>query len=353
MPSGSLRKSTASNTSENDVRFNAPRPAVTNRLGKKRTEELIQADGDTWQEYLAVCEKWVPKKGNLRERSGGKAPSGRDKSDFLGPILKKAFKSFKKESSNSNPNRDNNHVYIRSYFLNQRTGTKVWDEPPSGASSIIPATEEMRRMAEMQLGELCLSKKDDAAGGRPENNSSSSAGSGSGMNIRYKQGSSLAGPSARSGASYNDRQLQEAIQLSLVESGHRDRLVDQSHGESEDEILRRALEESRLEAARMESRRKSEGEGPTTRGRIQRKSSTTAKPSPSSHSGHQKQPARNQPKSRPCATTTRQKSEGGSSKGTFDPYGESRKPPPNNKQRDRRDRKQLSSSSSASMPSVV
>mmetsp|Transcript_34118 Transcript_34118/g.71286 ORF Transcript_34118/g.71286 Transcript_34118/m.71286 type:complete len:89 (-) Transcript_34118:1590-1856(-) len=43
--------------SEQDSLFDAPRPAATNRLGKKKTDELIRADGDTWQEYLAVTEK--------------------------------------------------------------------------------------------------------------------------------------------------------------------------------------------------------------------------------------------------------------------------------------------------------
>ena len=71
-------------------------------------------DGDSWQEKLAVCE--MPK-----------TPSGTIK------------------------------MTIRSYYSNQRSGERVWDEPPSGASRVLPATEEMRKMAEIQLQEMQLS----------------------------------------------------------------------------------------------------------------------------------------------------------------------------------------------------
>ena len=79
----------------------------TAKIGKK-----IEADGDTWQEQLAVCE----------------APG----------------------STSS----DNNKLMIRSYYQNERSGKRVWDEPPSGASHIRHATEDMRRMAQVQLDEL-------------------------------------------------------------------------------------------------------------------------------------------------------------------------------------------------------
>lgn len=71
-------------------------------------------DGDSWQEKLAVCE--MPK-----------TPSGTIK------------------------------MTIRSYYSNQRSGERVWDEPPSGASRVLPATEEMRKMAEIQLQEMQIS----------------------------------------------------------------------------------------------------------------------------------------------------------------------------------------------------
>jgi len=68
-------------------------------------EEYSKADGDTWQETLAVCEM------------AGK-------------------------------------LTIRSYYTNRRTRERKWDEPPSGASSVLNATETMRRMANVQLQEM-------------------------------------------------------------------------------------------------------------------------------------------------------------------------------------------------------
>ena len=64
----------------------------------------VKADGDTWQETLAVC-------------------------------------------SNVNSGK----LFIRSYFTNRRTGQREWDEPPSGASRVITATDDMRRTAKIQL----------------------------------------------------------------------------------------------------------------------------------------------------------------------------------------------------------
>ena len=43
---------------------------------------------------------------------------------------------------------------IRPYFQSQKTGKRVWDEPPSGASNIVYATPEARRMAHAQLEEM-------------------------------------------------------------------------------------------------------------------------------------------------------------------------------------------------------
>ena len=68
-------------------------------------------DGDVWQETLAVCETPVTKNGQVK-------------------------------------------MMIRSYYSNQRTGDRVWDEPPSGATTILPATEHMRQMAQAQLQEM-------------------------------------------------------------------------------------------------------------------------------------------------------------------------------------------------------
>lgn len=63
------------------------------------------ADGDTWQESLAVCE-------------------------LAGKLT------------------------IRSFFSNQRTQERIWDEPPSGASHVVNASDVMRKMAKIQLQEM-------------------------------------------------------------------------------------------------------------------------------------------------------------------------------------------------------
>ena len=63
-------------------------------------------DGDVWQEHLVVC-----------EAAGNK-------------------------------------LVIRSYFKNSRTKKKVWDEPPTGASSIEPASPNKRAEAEAELKTL-------------------------------------------------------------------------------------------------------------------------------------------------------------------------------------------------------
>jgi len=43
---------------------------------------------------------------------------------------------------------------IRPHFQSQKTGKREWDEPPSGASNIVYATPEARRMAHAQLEEM-------------------------------------------------------------------------------------------------------------------------------------------------------------------------------------------------------
>jgi len=48
----------------------------------------------------------------------------------------------------------NSTVLIRSFYVNTRTQQREWDEPPSGASNILQASEEMRRMAELQLQDM-------------------------------------------------------------------------------------------------------------------------------------------------------------------------------------------------------
>ena len=82
------------------------------RRSQNVASDLAQSDGDLWQEKLAVCE--------------GTTPAGEPK------------------------------LLIRSFYRNKRTGDRVWDEPPSGASSVVHATSDMRKKAEMQKEELEL-----------------------------------------------------------------------------------------------------------------------------------------------------------------------------------------------------
>lgn len=86
----------------------APLPARKSQ----RVSGVEFSDGDIWQEKLAVCEG-VKKTGEP---------------DLL----------------------------IRSYYRNLRTRERVWDEPPSGAGTVLHATVESRQQAEFQRSELQL-----------------------------------------------------------------------------------------------------------------------------------------------------------------------------------------------------
>jgi hypothetical protein len=84
-------------------------PRRSNRVDEKAIE--LTPDGDTWQEKICVCE------GLGRD---GKTP----------------------------------RLVLKSYYRNNRTLHKVWDEPPTGASTIRFASQQDRRKAEAQLKEL-------------------------------------------------------------------------------------------------------------------------------------------------------------------------------------------------------
>lgn len=78
-----------------------------------RVSTVLTSDNDIWTEYLAVVEMLDPTKRN------GKY-----------------------------------HLQIRSFFESSNTGKKAWDEPPSGATNIIWASEEARNLAELQLKDV-------------------------------------------------------------------------------------------------------------------------------------------------------------------------------------------------------
>jgi hypothetical protein len=233
----------------------------------RNTATIEQADGSTWQEFLAVAE-------------------------VLGKLQ------------------------IRSYYQNRTTGKRVWDEPPTGASHVIPATKEMHRMATLQLDELYIAtgNNDDSNGngnggardgddgrkksggnggfmkglffGRKKGNDEDSARkpSTAATKIRYRPGSKLLAaksdddqdgssrnlPRGKTRSTTTDRQFQTAIARSIADSQGRSYPADVDEDEElaiakalslssslpeckqpeedEDEILRQVLEQSRLEA---------------------------------------------------------------------------------------------------------
>jgi Ubiquitin interaction motif len=82
------------------------------RRSQRVAADLAPSDGDIWEEKLAVCE--------------GVSPDGQPR------------------------------LIIRSFYRNGRSKERVWDEPPSGAGTVIHATSEMRKTAELERDELRL-----------------------------------------------------------------------------------------------------------------------------------------------------------------------------------------------------
>jgi hypothetical protein len=138
----------------------------TSRRSSRVAADRYVADEDNWVEALAVCESAT-------------APTVEKKKSSAGGLFRK-FKSSTSSSSSSAQNtvKDDTiigprtggddddddddddiaaasqRLTIRPYFQSQRTGQRVWDEPPSGASTIVYATPEARRMAHAQLEEM-------------------------------------------------------------------------------------------------------------------------------------------------------------------------------------------------------
>jgi hypothetical protein len=185
------------NTTSKDL-FDA-RPS-SNRIGNVQ----VEADGDTWQESLAVCE----------------APS------TAGAYARK--------------------LVIRSYYQNKRNRLRVWDEPPSGASKILAASDEMRKMANVQLsglhvvttprGVVTPTKKKRGFFGFGKKNDESPKED---KKIQYRPGSKMFAKTRVSTGDDEELAMAKAISLSLAEE----------HGETEEQILMRVMEESKQEAA--------------------------------------------------------------------------------------------------------
>ena len=110
-PVSSLEQASPPSKSLRDKKSEPSADTMTLRSARRSTRVAVDKythDGDSWQETLAVCEMPATKNGEVKMK-------------------------------------------IRSYYSNQRTGDRVWDEPPSGASRVLPATEEMRKMAELAI----------------------------------------------------------------------------------------------------------------------------------------------------------------------------------------------------------
>lgn len=82
------------------------------RKSNKTARTTVRSDGAIWKERLAVCEG-VTDEGDAK-------------------------------------------LTVRSYYRNQVTQERVWDEPPSGASEVIFASSEQRKKADLQKQEMQL-----------------------------------------------------------------------------------------------------------------------------------------------------------------------------------------------------
>jgi hypothetical protein len=197
------------------------------RSGRVSTGKFA-ADHDTWQENLAVVEQprssptgseggrggggggggWtrrslprIPLRGersSLFSRSeASAAASARVEEDAdRAAAAAAAAEEEEEEEEGAAP-----ALALRSYFQSGRTGQRVWDEPPSGASNVVFATEEVRRMAEVQMRDLQVSgpatvRAASAAAGA----ASAEAGRGSGSGRPKVLGRFRVGPRKRRGA---------------------------------------------------------------------------------------------------------------------------------------------------------
>mmetsp|Transcript_16446 Transcript_16446/g.39357 ORF Transcript_16446/g.39357 Transcript_16446/m.39357 type:complete len:487 (+) Transcript_16446:133-1593(+) len=140
------------------------------------------ADNDSWVEALAVCE--APVKPGDKPSQGGDASSSKKNGGGLfrkfksnnGSNQKIADDAAARNDGAKKPTGDvdadvaasSQRLTLRPYFQSRNTGQRVWDEPPSGASEILYATSEARRMAHAQLEEMRSTYAHAAAARRRE-----------------------------------------------------------------------------------------------------------------------------------------------------------------------------------------
>ncbi|KAL7469054.1 hypothetical protein ACHAXS_009298 [Conticribra weissflogii] len=152
------------------------------RRSSRVSATRFAADNDTWVEALAVCEM-PEKKGDKKSSSSSSSSSGKSRG-LLSKFKKGGNHDNDNENRNHNRNHNHNHNHnhydddnsnsdddhrdaaeadiaaasqrlaLRPYFQSQNTGQRVWDEPPSGASTVVYASSEARKMAQAQLEEM-------------------------------------------------------------------------------------------------------------------------------------------------------------------------------------------------------
>lgn len=128
-----------------------PRTDFSARRSGRVATGQFEADNDTWVEALAVCE--VAKDNN-------KKPTTTPKGGLLKKLKSKSSMGSSENLASMQQQEDAEmamaaqRLTLRPYFQSRNTGQRVWDEPPSGASNIVYATAEARKMAQAQLEEM-------------------------------------------------------------------------------------------------------------------------------------------------------------------------------------------------------
>ena len=129
---------TSSGINNNNAQFSARRSA------RVSTKKFAEGDNDTWHENLAVIEN---PQASAAAAAAATSSSGRSSSND-----KAGNGTASEGTAEAIP-----QLTLRSYFQSQSTGQRVWDEPPSGASNVVYASEEVRRMALIQMEDLQVS----------------------------------------------------------------------------------------------------------------------------------------------------------------------------------------------------
>lgn len=136
-PRSSASATTPTSSGNND-QFSARRSA------RVSTKKFAEGDNDTWHENLAVIEN--PQASASAAAAAAASSSGRSSNDTAG-----------NGTATDGTAEAIPQLTLRSYFQSKSTGQRVWDEPPSGASNVVYASEEVRRMAMIQMEDLQVS----------------------------------------------------------------------------------------------------------------------------------------------------------------------------------------------------